>query len=720
MSDESPARLDDSFGPLALGLQEEIVGSVGLDYDSNLEVLMKVLEEGRAARYPFVLASTLLRVGLIKALKGEPDQAIGYYLGAIDASIRANDIELTQHVRQQLAYTYQQVEDPRRAWDQIHLALQGSLSNPSIASRQSLYLATASIAGENNDSALAVVFADAALELTERMNDRWTLIRNLAKRSILHSNFGNEKAAKEDARRARGLVDFSDDVEPTLLAPDIYVTEALTLIETNPILARELLDQAEEQFRHSQNTLMTLETRLVRSRTYSTHHHWSRAEAEAEGALGEANELLRAPEVRLPIQLQHRRSKILAQLIRVRLASGCGADRTLEAVDAALRVSLNQALAPMDEMEPFFLDAQELAASLPMGSHSLVYWADDNELCIWSVRPDQIALRRVPTPRRELEEQANALTEAILGHRSGEASIAPAERLFRTMIEPVADLITEGETLIVIPAPSLNQIPFGTLRNPSSGKILLEEHAVSVVPSLSILRKLQNRPPYKEPQEPLGQDRSPPTMIDSRAPISVKVFAASNSDLRADNLRSRLVATEKEVDAVISTLGGLGQVVSVVQGEGVTRSAVLDAIEASDTFYFIGHAEARTSYDPRLFLAGSSWLTPRDLLASRDTGERTSIASFPSLVVLSACSTAAPNWDLSFPNVLLAMGTSNVVTNLWAVQDESTAELMAAFLRFLAEGWSPAEALRHAQLAARDAGAPARVWAVGRVSGSGG
>jgi CHAT domain-containing protein len=70
-------------------------------------------------------------------------------------------------------------------------------------------------------------------------------------------------------------------------------------------------------------------------------------------------------------------------------------------------------------------------------------------------------------------------------------------------------------------------------------------------------------------------------------------------------------------------------------------------------------------------------------------------------LVLSACRTAAGDERaaLGLAGVAVKAGARSALASLWAVNDESTARLVAEFYRELATGLGKAAALRGAQLA---------------------
>jgi hypothetical protein len=137
-------------------------------------------------------------------------------------------------------------------------------------------------------------------------------------------------------------------------------------------------------------------------------------------------------------------------------------------------------------------------------------------------------------------------------------------------------------------------------------------------------------------------------------------------------------------------------------GEAATRQAVLEEIPRYSVLHFSTHgwANLEESLQSGLLMAKREPLTLRDIMDLRLKGAR--------LAVLSACETGLPGAKLpeeavSLPSGLIQAGVAGVVGSLWAVNEVSTALLMARFYDlWRQEGREPPEALRQAQIWLRD------------------
>jgi CHAT domain-containing protein len=109
----------------------------------------------------------------------------------------------------------------------------------------------------------------------------------------------------------------------------------------------------------------------------------------------------------------------------------------------------------------------------------------------------------------------------------------------------------------------------------------------------------------------------------------------------------------------------------------------------------------------------SGFVTPTDLAALHLKAD---------LVMLSACRTAggriiAGEGVRGLTAPLLAAGAHAVVASYWEIGDQQTVRLVHDFYRAMAEGHPAADALRLAEVAALDRGAPPREWAAFALSG---
>jgi CHAT domain-containing protein len=143
--------------------------------------------------------------------------------------------------------------------------------------------------------------------------------------------------------------------------------------------------------------------------------------------------------------------------------------------------------------------------------------------------------------------------------------------------------------------------------------------------------------------------------------------------------------------AVVAPLVGAAE--PLVGGEA-TEQAFRGRAPEADLIHLASHAVFRA--DNPLFSAiklADSWISLYDLYGLRLRA---------SLVVLSACETGVNQVVGGDELVGLARGffhagAATVVVSLWAVNDESTAQLMRRFYSHLTLGLGPAAAMRNAQ-----------------------
>jgi CHAT domain-containing protein/Tfp pilus assembly protein PilF len=318
------------------------------------------------------------------------------------------------------------------------------------------------------------------------------------------------------------------------------------------------------------------------------------------------------------------------------------------------------------------------------------------------------------------------------------------QRLSQLVWRPLLKYIPpDTETVYLSPDGDLSALPWAALPGRDRGKVLLEEHALALVPhGPFLLERLQDKPlPIKDTDVllTLGGVRydQPPESIGGLP--SQELMASDHTRGGSPVFWGYLPGTERELNHVRACAGPLqvlertGAAASTTQlladlprarfahlathgffdGQG-TRSILQLTEEDFRKGRFgerIGVGARNPLYLSGLVLAGAN-RKDKDHLETYapDGGILTAeeLVDLPleklELVVLSACETglgdvAAGEGVLGLQRAFHIAGGRNVVASLWQVDDEATAALMALFYHCLwQEKQPPLQALRTAQV----------------------
>ncbi len=266
-----------------------------------------------------------------------------------------------------------------------------------------------------------------------------------------------------------------------------------------------------------------------------------------------------------------------------------------------------------------------------------------------------------------------------------------SRRLYDLLIAPLQDRLAAGRVLVIAPDEITYGIPFAALRN-SSGRFLIDETAIAIAPAGAALTG---------DRQTLIPKRSYVTIVGDPA-FSTKLFPSLN----------RLPAAHYDARSVASMFGHTTALI----GDDATLRAVKSAAVDCDVLHVAAHAFS-SARDASLSLIA---LTPEPgnegLLYLGDIVSL-SLVSRP-LVVLAACQTGSFGGGTgsmrSLANAFLAAGSRAVLATLWNVDDDRTSELTTRFYRSLASGANLPEALREAQMQARQT-EPPREWAAFQI-----
>ncbi|MCX7608286.1 MAG: CHAT domain-containing protein [Anaerolineales bacterium] len=173
----------------------------------------------------------------------------------------------------------------------------------------------------------------------------------------------------------------------------------------------------------------------------------------------------------------------------------------------------------------------------------------------------------------------------------------------------------------------------------------------------------------------------------------------AESLLVVDNPDGTLVFSGQEAEAVQHAFRDLP--VTTLAGKRATKARTQRAMSECRVLHFSTHGRAGWTESERSSIKlADGELTLPEVFALR--------LEYPRLAVLSACETSVPSLENpeeveALPSGLMLAGVPGVVGSLWAVNDLSTALLMAWFYHFWREqGMDVPYALRQAQIYLRD------------------
>jgi tetratricopeptide (TPR) repeat protein len=313
----------------------------------------------------------------------------------------------------------------------------------------------------------------------------------------------------------------------------------------------------------------------------------------------------------------------------------------------------------------------------------------------------------------------------------------------------LAHLPARASVVHVCPDAGLNRVPWTALRNARTGRILIEDHAVAVVPhGVMLLDRLT------EPKSRQGAGSALLAM--GGVAYDRKPIASSQLALRGpvgETVKwTPLAGTQKELKQILDLVGS--RRVVRLEGEAAGAEALLAELPRAQTAHLATHgffADARfridLQLDEKLFQSTEfdSGLARRTGAGSRSpmvlSGLVCSGANLPDtpnrgvltaeaicgldlrkmkLAVLSACETglgerAGGEAVYGLVRAFHVAGARDVAATLWKVDDEATCALMVLFYRQLwQEKQPPIEALRRAQLALYHNPGQIKAWSQGR------
>jgi CHAT domain-containing protein/Tfp pilus assembly protein PilF len=292
--------------------------------------------------------------------------------------------------------------------------------------------------------------------------------------------------------------------------------------------------------------------------------------------------------------------------------------------------------------------------------------------------------------------------------------------LSATLLRPVADRLRRAERVAILPDGPLHLLPFAALADPGrEGRYLVEAAPLHVAASATVFAELKKarRPAKAARVVAFGDPDYSAVMAPARRSAPELRFARH----RGLELRP-LPSSRREVDDLRRLFPEGSRV--YVGGEATEDRAKSDVREAS-LLHFACHglADESSPLDSALALTmPADWKPgqPNGLLQAWEIFEQVRVDA--DLVTLSACGTAlgkemSGEGILGLTRAFQYAGARSVLASLWAVRDDSTADLMGRFYTHLRDGKTKDAALRAAQVEMIRRGTRPGGWAAFQLVG---
>lgn len=346
-------------------------------------------------------------------------------------------------------------------------------------------------------------------------------------------------------------------------------------------------------------------------------------------------------------------------------------------------------------LDPSALSLREVQRTLPDGALLLMYSLREDHSLLFALDRQHLRSARLAIGRAALAERVQQLRATLARRdlRELPALQQQAEALYADLLGPAADWWDDQTRLLLVaPEGPLHELPFALLRDPQRQQYLIEQVALSVVESGSVLGALQQR-------------------AQGPAVGALVVGVGTGGAVTAPAWRGTAeLPALPDADAEARTVARLHPGAStLLRGARATEPRVLHTLAQTALAHFAVHALVSTErpLESALVLApdasqpgsaGDGALQLWELLGSP-------LQVHARVVVLSACATARGAETLGeglqgFARSFQLIGADAVVASLWPVGDRPTRRLMEAFHReLLKSAQTPAQALRSAMLA---------------------
>ncbi len=659
----------------------------------------RIVADAHRRGYVVTEARGRILLGTVRMQQGRLLETVRLDRQALEMLRASAEPDIIANAQYSLVNVLRMLGDVRQGWAVLTDALERIDDVGNLRCRYLLFYNASLIAKSDRLDRAALLLQSAALEAAERRGVAGAITEAYTRRAALQAATGAADAAARDLAAARAsLGRVSDATRTAYYTALLRATEGAVALDGDRAGARRALDDALGFFRVAEPADVP-RLQLHRGR--------------ASLALGD------------PVQARADFESGIAQLERLTAHLDAGFERVSyfdegwelfdEVVDASRHdpavafayAERGRARALVDRLglppRRIETDPARVAAALDSRTALLLYVALPRRTLVWVLRRGEVGYQELPVDQTWTQRALDAWRAAV-----DDADDAAHERLARDLHErlvaPIRARLESVERLVIVANGAMPQLPFAAFRNPRTGRYLVEDFVVQTAPSANVFLAASARVaiPVPRPRALLVGDPA----FDRARHAGLPALPGARDEVR------RIRALYRGATMLI--------------GADATKSHLLTAMESAEVVHIAAHALVNEEFplNSSILLASGGEaddgeLRVRDVLAA--TRAR------PAVVVLAGCGTGRGSayrteGVISIARAFLGLGSATVVASLWDVDDEASAELLAAFHRRLSAGIDAAMALTVAQRDMLHAPDPRRrlprAWAAYLVAGA--
>ncbi len=635
-------------------------------------------EPGRSM--PVITGHMLWLAGLVHLERSESRDAIILLGRAAEELDKAGETPGLASVYSLIANAYDHIGDRRQAWNFLLRALAEAAFCENQDRASVVFTQAAILSSKSGLHTVAIEFQD---EVKARETESPVAIaESLWARGRIWAQAGEiRKAVAEFSNAVSAASKIHNHAIRNHTIAGILVARADLMLESDPKMALFDYESAYRIYRGTEFKYLILDVYRGRAKALISLGQLKQARKTIVAGLEEFN-LQRGALHRAEVNkaLYEKGLKLLEDLIALDIDLLGDPDTGLMySEQARARMLLDSLPSARERFSPAtsFMP-KDLMRKIPVGTVALHYRIIEGRLYVWCLTRDRVLFYKAKFEPSKIAGFQHAIAAG------GNIEEVLSSRLYGDLLSPFANELRNGQRIVISPDGELWQVPFAALRNPESGRLVVQEFSTTYTPSLSVY--LSDRVDG---------------ISSSREVHSLIVADPAFDQARFVDLTRLHEARRQAYDFAIRMKGR----VTVLIGENATVDRFAQEAWHASLVLYAGHGVVNRDapeYSKLIFAPTNDDRFKRGELFASDIAKLD--LEGVGLVVLAACESGQGHdlkteSSMSLARSFLSAGAEAVLASLWEVDDGAAGDFILEFQEHLLRGLSASAALRGAQLA---------------------